>query len=327
MSVSAENKLAILGFPPGIVAGIDAMRREKTGLFLVSGLSGSGRKATLQAILDLVLSDGGERFHAVVVAHPGEFDVPVSLLAPMRDNQETVDPLHGAMRFALYQDPELIILSRANSDETAKSAVNAALVGYGIWAGISASSAFDALDRLSGFGVPPHHFEDSVIRGIVHQQMLGVLCGNCRITFLKAMESGTLERGLGERAMRLLRKDEAGLFVRGGGCAECQSGFAGRAVTAEIVRTDAVLLARRRAGDLAGMREHWLKPASMGGLGGVPILHHALAKVGAGLCDINEIEMAIAPLSEYERDLMPLHQQLLKDVAILEARACEKRTA
>ena len=55
-------------------------------------------------------------------------------------------------------------------------------------------------------------------------------------------------------------------------------------------------------GDRSAMRAHWLKPKSEGGAGGIPVMHHAMIRVGTGECDVNEIEEEVDLVSAYLRD-------------------------
>jgi hypothetical protein len=63
--------------------------------------------------------------------------------------------------------------------------------------------------------------------------------------------------------------------------------------------------------------KYWLAPREGGGLGGAPVLHHALAKAGAAIADINEIQEEVDLLETYEREFASLTDRLRRDIAVL----------
>jgi hypothetical protein len=58
-------------------------------------------------------------------------------------------------------------------------------------------------------------------------------------------------------------------------------------------------------------------PRDRGGLGGLPVLHHALVKVGAAIADINETQEEVDLLETYEREFAHLTDRLRHDIAVL----------
>jgi len=78
----------------------------------------------------------------------------------------------------------------------------------------------------------------------------------------------------------------------------------GRTVVAETILPNLKLLGCYEEGNRRAMRDHWLKPINEGGCGCDPIMHHALMKVGQGICDINEVEEEIDLVESYKSDFL-----------------------
>ncbi|MBL4557353.1 MAG: hypothetical protein JKP98_10305 [Rhodobacteraceae bacterium] len=63
--------------------------------------------------------------------------------------------------------------------------------------------------------------------------------------------------------------------------------------------------------------QYWLTPNEEGGMGGAPVMHHALIKAGAGICDIDEVQGEVDLLETYERELSQLVPRLRRDIDAL----------
>ena len=87
---------------------------------------------------------------------------------------------------------------------------------------------------------------------------------------------------------------------------------------AETCLPDPVLLDHYATGDRVALRDHWLLPKPEGGAGGIPVMHHAMIKVGSGQCDINEVEEEVDLLSAYKRDFPAHAAGLAEDVRAME---------
>jgi general secretion pathway protein E len=135
----------------------------------------------------------------------------------------------------------------------------------------------------------------------------------------EALEKGRVSSELVEQMTHIFDKDADHLYARGKGCSECKLGLASRTVVAETVPTDPELLSLYSKGMRREMFQYWVKPVEEGGLGGRPVMHHALTKVGAGLLDIDEVEEEVDLVSEYIKNFSNLIPRLREDVAELEA--------
>jgi general secretion pathway protein E len=60
--------------------------------------------------------------------------------------------------------------------------------------------------------------------------------------------------------------------------------------------------------------QYWLTDMDEGGLGGAPVMHHAMIKAGAGVCDIDEVQGEVDLLESYERELSHLIPRLRREI-------------
>ncbi|MCW3782573.1 GspE/PulE family protein [Defluviimonas salinarum] len=323
-----EIEIDHLGYNAQQISDISTMRKRTNGMYVLAGKVSSGKSTTLQRVLNKMFVDKHREISMYTIEEPVELDLPGAIQVPVKKNPDGTDGFVEAMKASLRSDPNVIVLGETRSTETAKLAVQAVMTGHALWTTVHAGAALGILDRLTDLGVESWKLEDpTVVRGLVYQRLTGVMCKGCRITFRQGMKNGSLEPELGEKLMNLFAKGPDELYVRGDGCPKCKLGLGGRTVVAETVLTDPKLLELYSKGDRIGMREYWLRPVDDKGLGGVPVLHHALSKVGAGLCDINEVEEEVDLFSIYERDFMFLRPRLLEDVRILEEQEAAKENA
>jgi len=132
-----------LGLPPVIS---EIARREK-GLVLVTGPTGSGKSTTLAAMIDLLNQE--REGHILTIEDPIEFlhKNKKSLI-----NQREVGPhtnsFEKALRAALREDPDIILVGEMRDLETIKLALTAAETGHLVFATLHTSSAPKTVDRI-----------------------------------------------------------------------------------------------------------------------------------------------------------------------------------
>ena len=323
-----EIEIDHLGYNAQQISDISTMRKRTNGMYILAGKVSSGKSTTLQRVLNKMFIDKQREISMYTIEEPVELDLPGAIQVPVKKSPDGTDGFVEAMKASLRSDPNVIIMGETRSTETGNLAVQAVMTGHALWTTVHAGTALGILDRFIDLGVPAWKLQDpTVIRGLVYQRLAGVICPHCRITYREAVERGQLEPELSDKLCALFGKKDTELHARGDGCEKCKLGLSGRTVVAETVLTDPILLEHFAKSERIEMREYWLRPIEQGGLGGLPVLHHALSKVGAGLCDINEVEEEVDLFSAYERDFMHLQDRLRKDVVILEEQEEKKRAS
>ncbi|MGA1269895.1 MAG: GspE/PulE family protein, partial [Gemmobacter sp.] len=307
-----------LGYAPEQVADLRNMRLKTNGMYIFAGKVSSGKTTTLQRCLNAMYVEKRGEITIYAAEDPKELELDGAIQAQISAGLDAVEAFRTAMKAALRSDPNVIVLGEIRAPELAEMALEAAKTGHALWSTVHAGSALGILNRLINLGVDREDLKDPrTVGGLIYQRLVGVMCPDCRVDFPRAVADGLLEGELAVRFARLSGQRLADLHVRGPGCARCQSGLVGRTVVAETIRPDAALLEIYMDRSRLEAEKYWLLPRDKGGLGGLPVLHHALVKVGAAIADINETQEAGDLRETYEREFAHLTDRLRHDIAVL----------
>ena len=129
---------------PAIVANVARVPR---GLVLVTGPTGSGKSTTLAALLDWI--NRTRASHIVTIEDPVEFlHVPRKSLISHRELGFDTPTFAGALKAALREDPDVVLVGELRDLETMSMALQAAETGLLVFATLHTNSASKAVDRL-----------------------------------------------------------------------------------------------------------------------------------------------------------------------------------
>jgi twitching motility protein PilT len=132
-----------LGLPP-ILSQLAQLKR---GLILVTGPAGSGKTTTLAALINRINQDRTE--HIITIEDPIEFVHPhVRSIVQQREVGKDTTAFARALRSALREDPDVLLIGEMRDLETIAAAVSAAETGHLVLATLHTSSASQALDRI-----------------------------------------------------------------------------------------------------------------------------------------------------------------------------------
>lgn len=174
------------------------------GLVLVTGPTGSGKSTTLAAMIDYLNSS--KQQHILTVEDPIEF-VHQSKLSLVNQREVHRDTLgfNQALRSALREDPDIILVGELRDLETIRLALTAAETGHLVFATLHTSSAAKTIDRV--VDVFPAA-EKSMVRSMLSESLQAVIAQ----TLLKKEGGGRVaahEIMLGTPAIRnLIREDK-----------------------------------------------------------------------------------------------------------------------
>lgn len=168
----------------------DLARRNK-GLILVTGPTGSGKSTTLAAMVDQVNSERQD--HILTIEDPIEF---VHQHKQCIVNQREIGPntksFANALRSALREDPDIILVGEMRDYETISLAVTAAETGHLVFATLHTPSAAQSVDRI--VDVFPAHQQAQIrtqladaLQGIIAQQLIPTIDGQRRECALEIM--------------------------------------------------------------------------------------------------------------------------------------------
>lgn len=134
---------AELNLPP-ILAEIT---RKPKGLILVTGPTGSGKSTTLAAMIDLINNE--EKGHILTVEDPIEFvHKTKNCLISQRELGPHTHSFSNALRAALREDPDIILVGEMRDLETISLAITAAETGHLVMGTLHTSSAAKTVDRI-----------------------------------------------------------------------------------------------------------------------------------------------------------------------------------
>ncbi|MBN1939635.1 MAG: type IV pilus twitching motility protein PilT [Candidatus Aminicenantes bacterium] len=138
-------KLEDLGLPPSVKAFTEAKR----GLVLVTGPTGSGKSTTLAAIIDQINSTRND--HIITIEDPIEYlHGSKKCYVTQREVGMDADTLSfkNALKYALRQDPDVILVGEMRDYETIGIAITSAETGHLVFATLHTSGAAQTIDRI-----------------------------------------------------------------------------------------------------------------------------------------------------------------------------------
>lgn len=156
-----------LKLPPAI----REFTRLNRGLVVVTGPTGSGKSTTLAAMIDLVNESRGE--HILTIEDPIEFVHPTKkALVNQREVGPHTKSFATALRAALREDPDVILVGEMRDPETISLALTAAETGHLVFATLHTNSAHKTVDRIID-SFPGD--QQSQVRAMLSESLRGVI--------------------------------------------------------------------------------------------------------------------------------------------------------
>ena len=123
------------------------LARKERGLVLVTGPTGSGKSTTLAAMVDLINQE--RRGHIITIEDPIEFVHPSKgCLVNQREVERHTHSFNAALRGALREDPDVILVGELRDLDTIELAIRAAETGHLVFGTLHTISAPKTIDRL-----------------------------------------------------------------------------------------------------------------------------------------------------------------------------------
>ena len=131
----------------GLPDVVREMSEKPRGLILVTGPTGSGKTTTLAAMIDLINRTRAE--HILTVEDPIEFVYePIKSVIHQRQLGEDTKSFANALKAALREDPDIIMVGEMRDLETISLAISAAETGHLVFGTLHTSSAAQTVDRI-----------------------------------------------------------------------------------------------------------------------------------------------------------------------------------
>jgi twitching motility protein PilT len=161
-----------LGLPPAVMRLCDF----KKGLVLVTGPTGSGKSTTLAAMVDFINSNRKE--HIITIEDPVEFVHPAKqCLVNQREVHQHTKAFSAALRAALREDPDIVLVGEMRDLETTRIAIETAETGHLVFGTLHTSTASSTVDRI--INQFPAEEQEQIrlmlagsLRGVVAQNLL-----------------------------------------------------------------------------------------------------------------------------------------------------------
>ncbi len=160
----------------GLPKVLEKLTHEHRGLVLVTGPTGSGKTTTLASMIDFM--NRSRRVNIITIEDPIEVlhRDKLSIIAQREVGMDTKD-FTEALRRALRQDPDVILIGEMRDAETVKAALQAAETGHLVLSTLHTIDATETINRVIDF-FPPYQQQQirillaSTLRGVISQRLL-----------------------------------------------------------------------------------------------------------------------------------------------------------
>ncbi|KXZ38930.1 twitching motility protein PilT [Alkalithermobacter thermoalcaliphilus JW-YL-7 = DSM 7308] len=175
----------------GLPSVIKDLTKKQRGLILVTGPTGSGKSTTLAAMIDCINKE--RSCHILTLEDPIEYlHKHKKSIINQREIGTDSKSFSQALRSALRQDPDVILVGEMRDLETMSIALTAAETGHLVLSTLHTIGAAKTIDRIID-SFPSHHKQQIIIQlstileGVISQQLLPTLDGKKRVAALEIM--------------------------------------------------------------------------------------------------------------------------------------------
>ncbi len=267
-------QLRQLGLAKYILNPYQRMVHSSGGIILVTGPTGSGKTTTLYASLAEI---DHEARHVITIEEPVEYKLSGY-------SQIEVKPKLGltfanALRSALRQDPDVIMVGEMRDTETAQIAIQSALTGHLVFSTVHTNSAPATITRLINMGIEPFLVSSTIV-GVLAQRLVRRICLDCRKSYQPHPEQ-LRELGITEKNFSKIKRS----FYRGEGCDKCrQTGYRGRIGIHELLKiTEGLKNTILKSSDSTTIKKQGLKEKM------ITLRRDGVNKILHGLTTVEEI--------------------------------------
>ncbi len=171
---------------------------EERGLILVTGITGSGKSTTLAAMIDYI--NENKNAHILTIEDPIEFvHKDKKCVINQREIGKDATTFADALRAALRQDPDVILVGEMRDLETIETALHAAETGHLVMSTLHTLDAKETINRIIS-QYPPHHQEQvrmqvaEVLKAVISQRLLPKKTGKGRVPAIEILRTSARVR-------------------------------------------------------------------------------------------------------------------------------------
>lgn len=204
--VNAFQERGVLGMTlrviPPVIRGVDELHlprvihklcEERRGMVLVTGATGSGKSTTLAAMIDRINSTRAD--HVITVEDPIEFyHQDKKALINQREIGFDTPSFEVALRSALRQDPDVILLGEMRDIETMRTAITAAETGHMVFSTLHTLDAQETVQRIIAVFAPEEQQQTrlqlaATLKGVISQRLVRRADGHGRVPAVEVLIS------------------------------------------------------------------------------------------------------------------------------------------
>lgn len=184
----------------GLPASVIDLYQRKRGLVLVTGPTGSGKSTTLAAIIDKI--NDNRECHVITLEDPIEY-LHQHRRSMVNQREIGLDSRNyaAALRAALREDPDVILVGEMRDYETISVAITAAETGHLVLSSLHTIGAASTVDRIIDV-FPPHQQQQirvqfaNVLEAVVSQQLIPKADGSGRVAAFEVLHANHAVRNL-----------------------------------------------------------------------------------------------------------------------------------
>lgn len=244
--------------------------RVPNGIVLATGPTGSGKSTTLYAALNAVASMDN---NVCTVEDPIEYHLP--LINQFQVQEKIGLTFSRALRTLLRQDPDIIMVGEIRDEETARTAIQAALTGHLVFSTLHTNDACSTITRLINMGVESYLI-GAALNMVLAQRLARRICPKCRTDYEPPR---TIRKAIEQMGYELDK------FYRGVGCKSCRNtGFKGRIGVHELLLINDEIRDAIATSPSTGNIRRLAREAGM-----ITLRHDGFRKVREGITTIEEL--------------------------------------
>jgi twitching motility protein PilT len=175
---------------PSVIRNISL---EQRGLILVTGTTGSGKSTTLASMIDMI--NNHRNCHIITIEDPIEFvHEDKKSIVDQREVGSDTNTFSSALRVALRQDPDVILVGEMRDFETIETALTAAETGHLVLSTLHTLNATETITRIISV-FPPYHQKQvrlqlsGILKGVVSQRLVPRADGKGRVPAVEVLVS------------------------------------------------------------------------------------------------------------------------------------------
>jgi len=236
--------LEVIGFHGKALERIYNATKQKTGMILTTGPTGSGKSTTLYTILDILNTPD---VNISTIEDPIEYQM-------RRINQTQVKPEIGftfasGLRSLMRQDPDIIMVGEIRDNETVSLSVNASLTGHLVLSTLHTNSAAGAIPRMLDMKVEPFLLV-STVNVVIGQRLVRRLCNKTKYILSKSEFTSLAKKADMDRVLAALKDEkvvrpadtwETISFYKPEKSDECPDGYGGRVGLYEVFQMSSAI--------------------------------------------------------------------------------------